>query len=105
MVTEATTTSGGSTAGSDLWSWSALLPHFRRLEGNQKFNNEFHGGSGPLKVADPGFICEYSHLFVKAAQSLGLPFTADFNGGRPEAPDICSLPLTAGVVAARRTLF
>src|SRR6266850_6266708 len=73
----------GLSAGSDLWSWSALLPHFRRLEGNQKFNNEFHGGSGPLTVADPGFICEYSHLFVKAAQSLGLPFTADFNGGAP----------------------
>ena len=45
----------GLSAGSELWSWSALLPHFRRLEGNQKFNNEFHGGSGPLKVADPGF--------------------------------------------------
>lgn len=73
----------GLSAGSDLWNWSALLPHFRRLEGNQKFNNEFHGGSGPLTVADPGFICEYSHLFVKAAQSLGLPFTADFNGGAP----------------------
>jgi len=73
----------GISAGSDLWSWSALLPHFRRLEGNQKFNNEFHGGSGPLTVADPGFVCEYSHLFVKAAQSLGLPFTADFNAGAP----------------------
>ena len=73
----------GLSSGSDLWNWSALLPHFRRLEGNQKFNNEFHGSSGPLTVADPGFICEYSHLFVKAAQSLGLPFTADFNGGSP----------------------
>jgi choline dehydrogenase-like flavoprotein len=73
----------GVSAGSDLWNWTALLPHFRRLEGNQKFNNEFHGGSGPLTVADPGFICEYSHLFVKAAQSLGVPFTADFNGGAP----------------------
>ena len=73
----------GLSAGSELWSWAALLPHFRRLEGNQKFNNEFHGGSGPLKVADPGFICEYSHLFVKAAQTLGLPFTADFNAGAP----------------------
>ena len=39
--------------------------------------------SGPLTVADPGFTCEYSHLFVKAAQSLGLPFTADFNVGAP----------------------
>jgi choline dehydrogenase len=73
----------GVSAGSDLWNWAAMLPHFRRLEGNQKFNNEFHGGSGPLKVADPGFTCEYSHLFVKAAQSLGLPFTADFNVGAP----------------------
>lgn len=73
----------GSSAGSDLWNWKALLPHFRRLEGNQKFNNEFHGSDGPLAVADPGFFCEYSHLFVKAAQSLGLQFTADFNVGAP----------------------
>lgn len=73
----------GESAGSSLWSWSALLPHFRRLEGNQKFDGEFHGSAGPLTVADPGFFCEYSQLFVKAAQSLGLPFTADFNVGAP----------------------
>ncbi len=73
----------GSSAGSDLWSWDALLPHFRRLEGNQKFNNDFHGGAGPLQVADPGFVCEYSHLFVKSVQSRGLPFTPDFNIGAP----------------------
>ena len=70
--------------GSDLWNWNALLPHFRRLEGNQRLNDEFHGCDGPLVVADPGFICEYSHLFVKAAQALGLPFTADFNRGAPK---------------------
>jgi choline dehydrogenase len=73
----------GLSAGSTLWSWDALLPHFRRLEGNQKFNDEFHGSDGPLQVADPGFTCEYSHLFVKAGQALGLPFTADFNRGAP----------------------
>ena len=32
----------GMVAGSDLWSWGALLPHFRQLEGNQKLNGEFH---------------------------------------------------------------
>ena len=73
----------GQSAGSDHWNWSALLPHFRRLEGNQKFAGEFHGSAGPLIVADPGFFCEYSRLFVKAAQALGLPFTADFNVGAP----------------------
>jgi choline dehydrogenase len=73
----------GASAGSELWNWPVMLDHFRRLEGNQKFNNEFHSGAGPLTVADPGFFCEYSHLFVKAAQSLGLPFSADFNVGAP----------------------
>src|SRR3984885_13183297 len=73
----------GVSAESDQWNWAAMLPHFRRLEGNQKFNNEFHGGTGPLNVADPGYICEYSHLFVKTAQSLGLPFTADVNTVAP----------------------
>lgn len=73
----------GIAAGRDSWSWEALLPHFRRLEGNQRLGGEFHGSEGPLLVADPGFICEYSQLYVKAAQSLGLPFTADFNVGSP----------------------
>jgi choline dehydrogenase len=73
----------GLSAGSRLWNWDAMLPHFRRLECNQKFNDEFHGSDGPLQVADPGFTCEYSHLFVKAGQALGLPYTADFNRGAP----------------------
>jgi choline dehydrogenase len=73
----------GAAAGSDLWSWDALLPHFRKLEGNQRLGGEYHGTEGPLEVADPGFICEYSNLYLKAAQSLGLPFTPDFNVGIP----------------------
>jgi choline dehydrogenase len=73
----------GLSAGSGLWSWATMLPHFRRLENNQKYSGEFHGCAGPLTVADPGFFCEYSHLFVKAGQTLGLPFTADFNVGAP----------------------
>jgi choline dehydrogenase len=73
----------GRAAGSELWSWQSMLPHFTGLERNEKFNNEFHGSEGGLQVADPGFFCEYSHLYVKAAQSLGIPFTADFNVGAP----------------------
>jgi choline dehydrogenase len=86
----------GMTAGSRLWNWDALLPHFRRLECNQKFNDEFHGSDGPLQVADPGFTCEYSHLFVKAAQSLGLPFTADFNRGAPRGVGYFQLTARGG---------
>jgi len=86
----------GVSAGSRLWNWDTLLPNFRRLECNQKFNDEFHGSDGPLQVADPGFTCEYSHLFVKAAQTLGLPFTADFNRGAPRGVGYFQLTARGG---------
>ena len=75
--------SWGETSGSDLWSWKTMLPHFRALEGNQRFNNDDHGIDGPLKVGSAGFVCDMSHLFVRTAQGLGLPFRHDFNNGAP----------------------
>lgn len=73
----------GAIVGSDLWSWEKILPHFMRMESNQRLFNAFHGGDGPLKVSDPGFICEMSHLYVQAVQRMGLPFSPDFNNGAP----------------------
>ncbi|MBV9637106.1 MAG: GMC family oxidoreductase N-terminal domain-containing protein [Methylobacteriaceae bacterium] len=73
----------GDIAATEQWSWEKMLPHFTRLEGNQKFNNRFHGASGPLKVSDPGFICELSHIYVRALQGMGLPYAPDFNVGAP----------------------
>jgi choline dehydrogenase len=70
-------------AGTDLWGWERILPHFRRLEGNQKFNNRFHGGDGPLKVSDPGFVCGLSHLYVRTLQGMGIAYSPDFNRGAP----------------------
>ncbi|SET94306.1 GMC family oxidoreductase [Paracoccus homiensis] len=62
------------------WGWDAVLPHFRRMEGNNRLQNDLHGTEGPLLVSDPGHIDPLSRLFVQAAQGLGLPFNSDFNG-------------------------
>jgi choline dehydrogenase len=64
------------------WSFKDMLPHFRRMEGNQRLNNEMHGVSGPLKVSDHISRCELTDKFVCAVQGLGVPFNPDFNGGR-----------------------
>lgn len=90
----------GAMARSPLWSWETILPHFTRLEANQKFNNRYHGTSGRLRVSDPGFICEMSHLYVKTVQGLGLPFTPDFNQGDPRG--VGYLQVTAGGNPRRR---
>jgi choline dehydrogenase len=62
------------------WGWKDVLPHFRRMEGNNRLNNELHGNNGPLLVSDPGYIDDFSHWFVQAVQALGEPYNPDFNG-------------------------
>lgn len=62
------------------WGWNDLLPHFTRMEGNNRFMNDRHGTEGPLQVSDPGHINEFSRWFVQAVQGLGEPFNPDFNG-------------------------
>jgi choline dehydrogenase len=62
------------------WGWADVLPHFRRMEGNNRLNDERHGTDGPLLVSDPGHIDQASRWFVQAVQGLGEPFNPDFNG-------------------------
>ena len=64
------------------WKWDDVLPYFRRVEGNRKFNDEFHGVDGPLSVSDPGHVDDVSHWFVQTLQTQGVPFNPDFNGSR-----------------------
>lgn len=62
------------------WSWEAVLPHFKRLECNQKFNDDLHGAEGKLVVSDPGYIDDVARWFVQSMQAQGEPFNPDFNG-------------------------
>jgi choline dehydrogenase len=64
------------------WSYRDLLPHFRAQEDNDHLAGEFHGIGGPLKVSHLGHHSEVSRAFVKAVQTLGLPYNPDFNGAR-----------------------
>ena len=69
----------GNNDGAD-WSWATVLKHFRRMEGNNRLNDDRHGASGPLLVSDPGHIDDFSRWFVQAVQALGEPYNHDFNG-------------------------
>ena len=65
------------------WSYDEVLPYFRRSEGNDTFAGPHHGTDGPLGVS-AGTPHPLSRAFVRAAQEAGLPFNADFNGGKQE---------------------
>jgi choline dehydrogenase len=62
------------------WDWSTVLGHFKRIEGNNRLQNDLHGVDGPLLVSDPGHVDDVSRWFVQTVQQMGEPFTNDFNG-------------------------
>ncbi len=69
----------GSNDGAN-WDWSTVLRHFRRIEGNNRIANDYHGNDGPLLVSDPGHVDDVSRWFVQSVQLMGEPLTHDFNG-------------------------
>ncbi|MCR9136215.1 MAG: GMC family oxidoreductase N-terminal domain-containing protein [Alphaproteobacteria bacterium] len=64
------------------WSWNDVLPHFVRMENNNRLCNSLHGTDGPMMVSDPGYVDQFSRWFVQAVQALGEPYNTDFNGSR-----------------------
>ena len=62
------------------WGWDDVLPHFVRMESNNRLSNDLHGTDGPMLVSDPGHIDQFSRWFVQAIQTMGEPFNPDFNG-------------------------
>ena len=68
--------------GNSGWSFKDMLPHFRGMEHNHRFNDEWHGVGGPLHVSDTGAFCPMSEAYCLTVQGMGVPYNPDFNGAR-----------------------
>ncbi|MBM3561265.1 MAG: choline dehydrogenase [Alphaproteobacteria bacterium] len=66
------------------WSYTDVLPYFKKAEGQCRGGDEFHGADGPLGVAETNWRTELSEAYIKGALELGLPRNDDFNGARQE---------------------
>jgi choline dehydrogenase len=66
------------------WSAADVLPYFRRSETNRDFVDQYHGASGPLKVARARYHVPVIDAFVASGEAAGLPRTDDFNGARQD---------------------
>jgi len=67
-------------AGNPGWGYEDVLPYFKKSESNERIADEYHGTNGPLNVADQIQKNIMTKAFVRAAQEIGIPFTADPNG-------------------------
>jgi choline dehydrogenase len=66
--------------GNQGWSFSEVLPYFKKAEHQERGASEYHGVGGPLCISDLRTINPMSHAFVQAGREIGLPLNEDFNG-------------------------
>jgi choline dehydrogenase len=91
--------------GDKQWGFAKLLPYFKRMEGNNRYNNDLHGTNGPWKVSDLRHICELSRAYVQSAQAIGLSFNPDFNGPRQAGTGFFQLTIKDGERCSASTAF
>jgi choline dehydrogenase len=85
-------------AGNPGWSWSELLPYFKKLEHHPWGPSEFHGAGGPVHVSDvSASVHPLCATFLQACASVGIEYTRDFNGAQPEGAGLWQVTIKDGV--------
>ncbi len=85
-------------AGNPGWSWSELLPYFKKLEDHAWGASEFHGAGGPLHVSDvSASVHPLCATFLQACADVGIEHTRDFNGAQPEGAGLWQVTIKDGV--------
>ena len=73
---------GWSQLGNQGWSYSEVLPYFKRSEKRIGLgNDEVRGRDGELPVTDLDLIHPTCEAFIEGAASLGIPRNPDYNRG------------------------
>ena len=73
-----------SNSGCTGWSYSEVLPYFRKAENQSRGGDYYHGDSGPLRVSDMNFKRPICDDFIRAVHELGTPLSDDINAAEQE---------------------
>eukprot|EP00325_Prymnesiales_sp_UTEX-LB-985_P014556 CAMPEP_0174758216 /NCGR_PEP_ID=MMETSP1094-20130205/107641_1 /TAXON_ID=156173 /ORGANISM="Chrysochromulina brevifilum, Strain UTEX LB 985" /LENGTH=536 /DNA_ID=CAMNT_0015964143 /DNA_START=57 /DNA_END=1667 /DNA_ORIENTATION=+ len=73
---------GWAKSGCTGWSWSEVLPFFKKAECFQGGADQLRGGNGPLQISrlDAKDAEVVTNSFITAAQDCGIKFNKDLNG-------------------------
>ncbi|MFK7891959.1 MAG: GMC family oxidoreductase [Granulosicoccus sp.] len=71
-------------AGCKGWSYTDVLPYFKRAENQSRGEDEFHATAGPLHVSDMTFKRDICDNFIQGVAELGTPLNNDINGAEQE---------------------
>lgn len=70
--------------GNNGWSYSEVLPYFKKSEDQERGASIYHGVNGPLKVSDLRLRRPIADYFIEGAKDIGIPYNEDCNGETQE---------------------
>jgi choline dehydrogenase-like flavoprotein len=73
------------------WGWADVRPYFLRAEHNERGASEHHAVGGPLNVADERSPRPLTRRFLEAAERVGIPRIADYNGPEQDGASLCQV--------------
>lgn len=68
--------------GAKGWNWSSVLPYFRKLETDEDFQDDYHGGDGPIRIrrVPEDHWPEFTRAVAGVLTDTGLEPVEDQNG-------------------------
>lgn len=66
--------------GNKGWAYDDVLPYFKKSEGNENYNDEFHSNEGPLGVTNPTDASDVNQMFLESCSQHGIERNDDYNG-------------------------
>eukprot|EP00697_Spironema_sp_BW2_P014265 gnl/Spiro4/4667_TR2325_c0_g1_i1.p1 gnl/Spiro4/4667_TR2325_c0_g1~~gnl/Spiro4/4667_TR2325_c0_g1_i1.p1 ORF type:complete len:605 (-),score=104.94 gnl/Spiro4/4667_TR2325_c0_g1_i1:19-1833(-) len=66
------------------WSYSDVLPYFRKAQTHELGANQYRGSVGPLHVRRGCHDNVLNHVFIRGGIESGYPYTEDMNGFQQE---------------------
>jgi choline dehydrogenase len=82
--------------GADGWSYSDVLPYFRKAETRDSGADDYRGGDGPLNVHTGDHPNPLFDAFIEAGQQAGYPHTKDMNGHQQEGFGVMDMTIKQG---------
>jgi len=83
--------------GAKGWDYASVLPYFRRLEDNERGEDQWRGTGGPIAVSEVRSRYQVTDDWIQAAEQAGVPRSKDLNGELAEGVDYIQLSQRNGL--------
>ncbi len=87
------------------WSYSDVLPYFKRAEGSWRGEGTYHGASGPLAVSATVTKNVGWDYLAKSVTAAGMPLSDDIAGEQSEGFSIADLTIKDGKRASAARMY